>query len=161
MLFIEFNPLVLFTNLTLDFSQKIYRWFYGHKSVKKSDVSSGLQELFHQIHASSTKHGRKASAFQYYQSQYCNERIAPSVPQLLEAAYAKALREGKELTRELKKSIRMAAHQEATSVCWAKDSQNAEFKAQIESETAAANAAQEAELEKLTNQAYTAEDYAK
>ena len=147
-------------NLTLVFYQKIYRWFYGHKSVKKSDVSNGLQELFNQIHASSSKQGRKASAFQYYQSQYWNERIAPSVPHALETAYSKAIQEGKDLTRELKKSIRMSVHQEATRLCWEKDSQDAEFKAKIESETAAANAAQEAEFEKLTNQAYTAEDYA-
>ena len=82
------------------------------------------------------------------------------MPQALEVAYSKAIQEGKELTRELKKSIRMSVHQEATRLCWLKDSQDAQFKAKIETETAAANALQEAELEKLTNRKYTAEEYA-
>ncbi|KAK7676420.1 hypothetical protein QCA50_014137 [Cerrena zonata] len=141
----------------VDLRKKIARWYYGQKNIKKSEVASGLDNIFTFIHSSVNKPSRKLSPMQYYQSHYWDTHIAPHVPPAVDAAYADAVSKGMELTSRLKKSLRMTTQQEVTKTCWSHE--DPLFKKQVESEFNASNAELDQKHKKLLDQPQSADDY--
>lgn len=133
------------------------RWFHSRKNIKKSDVASGLENIFSYIHSSTSKPTRKVPPFQYFQTHYWDTHIAPVLTPALEAAYAKASEEGQELTSKIKKSIRMSVHQEVIKNLWV--SLGRGFQDKVSTEAEAANHDADQQYSKLLEQPQSAEDY--
>lgn len=152
---VRFETCIVFILLTA--IQKLARWFYGQKNIKKSEVASGIEGLFSLIHSTTSKPSRKLSPYQYYQSHYWDTRIAPYIPPALEAAYKDAISKGEALTPEVKKSIRMRIQQNVSKECWNKE--DTTFKVQVQAEFEESNSKTNDRNAKLCDQPKSAEDY--